>query len=98
MCVPAILQRTGDRKNFSLTGIFTPTDQTRIVANAYGYNYRESGPLLVTVNPQTMRPYQHYNSYVGVIGEELDFGELSHDTDDFTYSQVRGRALIFVMI
>lgn len=82
-----------DRKNFSLTGIFTPTDQTRIVANAYGYNYRESGPLLVTVNPQTMRPYQHYNSYVGVIGEELDFGELSHDTDDFTYSQVRGASV-----
>lgn len=82
-----------DRKNFSVTGVFTPTAQTKIVANAYGYNFRESGPLLVAVNPQTMRPYQYYNSYVGMVGKELDFWELSHDTDDFTYSQVRGASV-----
>lgn len=78
------------KRDVSVKAVMTPTDRSRVAIAAYGFNQREGGPLLVSLDPRTMKPYASYNAYTGEAGRALKFGQVSHDTDDFTDSRVRG--------
>jgi len=82
-----------DRKNFSVTGIMKPAEDTKITVNLHGFNLDEGGPLVTTINPEIMKPYRYYNSAVGLVGEPLKFGQVSHDTESYTDAQVRGASV-----
>jgi outer membrane receptor protein involved in Fe transport len=78
-----------DRQDFSLKSTLKPTDKTQIDMRLFANRVREGGPLLVAIDPDSLKPLRYYYSPL-MKGDELKFYKIDNDFNSYTKLDTHG--------